>query len=104
MIEGIIVILGLFITFSPVCIYFNYLLTHVSKQTDFDYHLELVKDKKGIKGVIFAYLERILYGATITSFGILLSEYFRNDTMFVMVVLSSVCYVIVKWVDEKNEK
>lgn len=104
MIEGIIVILGLFITFAPVCIYFNYLLTHVSKKTDFDYHLEIVKDKKGKKGIIFAYLERVLYGATITSFGILLSEYFCNEAMFVAVVVLSVSYVIVKWVDEKNEK
>jgi len=104
MFEGLVIITGLCITFVPVLIYFNYLLTHVSKKTEFDYHLELVKDKKGKFGVAIAYLERILYGASITSFGILLSEYFRSESVFTLVVVSTVLYVIVKWIDEKNEK
>ncbi|MBE6145015.1 MAG: hypothetical protein E7171_00165 [Firmicutes bacterium] len=104
MLEGFITILGLCLTFLPVFMYFNYLLTHVSKKTSFDYHLEIVKDKKGDKGVVIAYLERILYGAAIVSFGILLSEYFANEVMFACVVITSILYVIVKWIDEKNEK
>lgn len=104
MLEGIITILGLCLTFLPVFIYFNYLLTHVSKKTNFDYHIDIVRDKKGNKGVIIAYLERILYGAAIVSFGILLSEYFSNEAMFACVVVISILYVIVKWIDEKNEK
>ena len=54
MLEGFITILGLCLTFLPVFMYFNYLLTHVSKKTSFDYHLEIVKDKKGDKGVVIA--------------------------------------------------
>ena len=104
MFEGLIIILGLCITFVPVFIYFNYLLTHVSKKTEFDYHLELVRDKKGKFGVGIAYLERILYGSSITSFGILLSEYFRSEVLFTLVIVSVVLYIIVKWIDEKNEK
>lgn len=104
MLEGIIIILGLCLTFLPVFIYFNYLLTHVSKKTNFDYHLDIVRDKKGNKGVVIAYLERILYGAAIVSFGILLSEYFQSEVMFACVVVISILYVIVKWIDEKNEK
>lgn len=104
MFEGFIVILGLCLTFLPVFIYFNYLLTHVSKKTPFDIHLEIVRDKKGDFGVIIAYIERILYGTSIVSFGILLSEYFNSESMFATVVISSVLYVIVKWLDEKNEK
>lgn len=104
MLEGIITILGLCLTFLPVFIYFNYLLTHVSKKTNFDYHLDIVRDKKGNKGVVIAYLERILYGAAIVSFGILLSEYFQSEAMFACVVVISILYVIVKWIDEKNEK
>lgn len=104
MLEGFITILGLCLTVLPVFMYFNYLLTHVSKKTSFDYHLEIVKDKKGDKGVVIAYLERILYGAAIVSFGILLSEYFANEAMFACVVITSILYVIVKWIDEKNEK
>lgn len=104
MLECIIVLLGLCITFAPVIIYFNYLLTHVSKKTNFDYHLEIVNDKKGKIGMAIAYLERILYGIAITSFGILLSEYFKSEEMFAVVVISAILYVIVKWIDEKNEK
>ncbi len=104
MFEGFIIILGLCLTFFPVVIYFNYLLTHVSKKTPFDYHLDVVRDKKGRFGIAIAYLERILYGTAIVSFGILLSEYFRSEAMFAVVVISSVLYVIVKWIDEKNEK
>ena len=104
MFEGIIIILGLCLTFLPVLIYFNYLLTHVSKKTPFDYHLEIVKDKKGDFGIVIAYLERILYGIAITSFGILLSEFFKSEAMFASVVVSSVLYVMIRWIDEKNEK
>jgi hypothetical protein len=104
MIEGFIIILGLCLTFLPAFMYFNYLLTHVSKKTQFDYHLDIVRDKKGKKGVVIAYLERILYGIAIISFGILFSEYFTSESMFMLVVVSSVLYVIVKWIDEKNEK
>lgn len=104
MFEGFIIILGLCLTFLPVVMYFNYLLTHVSRKTHFDYHLEIVRDKKGKYGVAIAYLERILYGIAIVSFGILFSEYFTSESMFVVVVVSSVLYVIVKWIDEKNEK
>ena len=104
MFEGIIIILGLCITFAPVVMYFNYLLTHVNKKTNFDYHIDIVKDKKGNLGVVIAYLERILYGSTITSFGILLSEYFRAEGIFTLVVVFAILYIIVKWIDEKNEK
>ena len=104
MLEGIVTIFGLCLTFLPVFIYCNYLLTHVSKKTNFDYHLDIVRDKKGSKGVAIAYLERILYCASIVSFGILLSEYFANEAMFACVVVISILYVIVKWIDEKNEK
>ena len=104
MIEGIIIITGLCLTFFPVYIYFNYLLTHVNKKTPFDYHLDVVKDKKGDFGVFIAYVERILYGIVIICFGILLSEFFRSESMFVSVVVSSLLYIIIKWIDERNEK
>lgn len=104
MFEGFIIILGLCLTFLPVFMYFNYLLTHVNKKTPFDHHLDIVRDKKGQFGVIIAYLERILYGAALVSFGILFSEYFNNEAVFAVVIISSVLYVIVRWIDEKNEK
>ena len=88
MIEGIIVILGLFITFAPVCIYFNYLLTHVSKKTDFDYHLEIVKDKKGkVKLVddeyllphIYPVFDSIIYFVNLIAYTIMFNTIFRKN-------------------------
>lgn len=104
MVEGLIIIIGLCITFVPVIVFFNYLLNHVSKKTRFDYHLELVTDKKGKVGIFFAYAERILFGSTISLLGILMSEFFVNDLIFQMLVISLVLYIIVKYIDEKNEK
>ena len=104
MVEGIIVILGLCITFLPAIMYFMYLMNHVSNKTRFDYHLELVTDKKGKKGVILAYIERILFGSLVCSFGILLSEFFRNEVIFEIFVVLLILYIIVKYFDEKNEK
>ena len=104
MIEGIIILLGLCITFIPVIIYCNYLMAHVSKKTRFVYHLELVIYKKGRVGVFIAYLERILFGSTVSLFGILLSEFFTNDLIFELFVISLVMYIIVRYFDEKNEK
>ncbi len=103
-VEAIITILGLCITFLPVLVFFNYLLSHVSKKTRFDYHLELVNDKKGNLGVILAYAERIILGMLVCGFGILMSEFFRNEFIFICCVVLFVLYVIVKYFDEKNEK
>lgn len=104
MVEGIITLLGLCITICPAIIYFKYLLTHVSKKTRFDYHIELVRDKKGKFGVCLAYVERILFGFSLCSLGILMSESFSNDDVFIIVVVSIVLYIVVKYFDEKNEK
>lgn len=102
--ETIIVILGLCITFIPVIIFINYLLNKVNKKTRFDYHLELVKDKKGNIGIIIAYFERILFGIVVSSFGVLLSEFFQNNYIKDILIISSITYVFVKYIDEKNTK
>lgn len=103
-VEGIITVLGLCLTFLPIILYFKYLLIHVSKKTSFDYHLELVRDKKGKIGVVIAYLERIIFGVVICLLGILMSEFFTNEVIFKCLVISIVCYVMLKYFDEKNEK
>lgn len=104
MIEGVVTLIGLCITVCPAIIYFKYLLTHVSKKTRFDYHLELVKDKKGKMGVYLAYVERVLFGFSFCSLGILMSEFFNNDKVFIIFVISLILYIVVKYFDEKNEK
>jgi hypothetical protein len=79
-------------------------LVHVNKKTSFDYHLELVTDKKGKVGFFIAYLERIIFGSTLCLFGILMSEFFVNEFIFELFVISFIIYILVKYFDEKNEK
>ncbi len=104
MIEGIVVILGMCLTFVPVVLFVNYLFTHVSKKTKFDYHLELVKDKKGKVGIFVAYLERVLFGIVISSLGIWMSEYFESDLVLQFFILSLAAYIIIWYFNEKFEK
>ena len=101
--EGFVVILGLCITFTPVVIFADYIISKASKVTKFDAHLEVVKDKKGNLGVVVAYVERFLFGLIITTMGVVLSEYFENETAIEILIISVVLYIIVKFFDEKNE-
>ena len=102
--EGIVVIIGLCVTFAPAVIFAHYVFTKVNRKTKFDTHLEIVKDKKGTFGVIIAYAERILFGLTICSLGIVLSEYYQNETAIEVLIISVILYVIVYFFNEKNEK
>lgn len=104
MFEGLIVVLGLCLIFVPVLTYVRYLLTHVRQNTKFDVHLAKVKDKKGTIGIIIAYLERVLYGILFISIGVLFSECFASEVAFTSTIISVTLYIIVKWIDEKNEK
>ena len=104
MVEGIVTLVGLCLTFLPALIYFNYLLNHVNKKTRFDYHLELIKDKKGTFGVVIAYMERILFGMLVCDIGILMSEFFQNEVIFIFLIVILIMYVIVKYIDINNEK
>ena len=102
--EGLVVIIGLCVTFIPAILFAHYIFTKVNKKTRFDSHIEIVKDKKGIFGVVIAYVERLLFGLTICSLGIVLSDYYRNETAIEILIISVILYVIVKFFDEKNEK
>ena len=104
MFEGVIVILGLCITLLPPLLYLNYLLSRINKVTRFDEHLGIVRDKKGNYGVILAYGERILFGIVVSSMGILMSEFFDNEMVLQIFVISLVLYVIVRYLDNLNEK
>ena len=73
------------------------------RETNFDAHLEVVKDKKGNLGVVVAYVERFLFGLIIATMGVVLSEYFENETAIEILIISVVLYIIVKFFDEKNE-
>jgi len=104
MLEGIVVLVGMCLTFVPVILFVHYLLTHVSKKTKFDYHIENVRDKNGNKGVFIAYIERVLFGIVISSLGVWMSDFFTSEVMLQLFILSLVFYVIVKYFDEKMEK
>lgn len=104
MIEGLVSIIGICLIFVPVLIYFKYLMIHVKTKTKFDYHLELVNDKKGKFGVVVAYTTKILFGLLLCLLGILMSEYFTNESIFIVFVVILILYIITRYFDEKNEK
>lgn len=104
MVEGLIVIVGLCISVIPLVIFVHYLFAHIKRKTRFDYHLELVKDKKGTFGILIAYAERLFFALTITSFGLMLSEFFQNKIFLNIFIVSLVLFILAKYFDEKNEK
>lgn len=103
-IEAIITIFGICITFIPVIFFVHYLFTHIKKKTRFDYHIELVKDKKGTMGVLFAYAERILLSLLFIIGGIHMSEFFQIRELTLVFIIVLILYVIFKYFDVKNEK
>ena len=100
--EGFLVIVGLCLVFLPFIQLCHYLLKHVVTKTKFDNHLDNVKEK-GTFGKVLAYAERIVYGLFVSCFGFWMSELFNNNVAFIVVVLSLVAYVIIKYFDKKNE-
>jgi hypothetical protein len=104
MIEPLVVIIGMVLVLIPVVIFVHYLMLHIKKKMHFDYHLELVREKKGNFGVCIAYLERMLFAMTIISLGVVLSEFFQNEYAINFFVISLLLYIIVKYFDIKNEK
>lgn len=102
--EVLVVVLGMIITIVPVIYYFSYLLRHINGKTKFDYHIDIVKDKKGFKGVVIAYLEQILLAFLVTSFGLLMSNNFDSDILLKILIITLILFIIVKYFDERNEK
>lgn len=100
--EGLVVILGLCLVFLPFVQLCHYLLKHVIKKTKFDMHLERIKEQGPLSTGI-AYAERIVYGLLVSSFGFWMSEIFNNSMAFIVVVLSLVAYIIIKYFDCKND-
>ena len=100
--EGFLVILGLILVFVPFIQLCHYLLKHVVKKTKFDLHIEKIRGKGPI-AIWLAYAERIIYGLLVSSFGFWMSELFDNSIAFIVVVLSLVLYVIIKYFDVKND-
>ncbi len=104
MIEALITIIGICITFIPVVFFVHYLFKKVKTKTRFDYHKELVRDKKGTFGIVIAYLERILLSSLFIVGGIHMSEFFQIEELTTLFVVLVVLYSIIKYFDIKNEK
>ena len=103
MIEGIIRILGMCLTFIPIIIYVHYLWTSVREKRPFNYHVDNVRDKKGNFGVFIAYLDKMLFGVSIISLGVFVSSYFTNNLFLEIFIVVFIFYVIVRYIDNKNE-
>ena len=103
MIEGIIVLFGMCLTFMPVIMFVHYLWTHAREKKPFDYHLDNVRDKKGNFGVFIAYLDKMLFGVSIVSLGVFVSSYFTNSLFLEIFIVVFIFYIIIRYIDNKNE-
>lgn len=101
--EMLIVLSGMCLVFLPALCYVGYLLSSVKGQKKFDYHVEKVKDKHGQVGVMIAYIDKILLGLWIICLGLYLSSYFVNDIAFDVFLVSLIFYIIIRFIDNKNE-
>lgn len=102
--EGLIVIVGLCITFFPVICFIKYLMNRVKVNTDFDNHVRLVNDKKGSLGVAIAYVNKVILSMTICSLGIFMSSFFENEIFGEIFIISLILYLIVNYIDNYDEK
>ena len=103
MIEAIIRLFGMCLTFLPVIIFVHFLLASVKSKRPFQYHIDNVKDKKGNFGVFIAYLSKILFGVSVTCLGVFVSSYFTNTIFGEIFLIGFVFYVLIKYIDIKNE-
>lgn len=99
----IIKLLGMIITFIPSIYFAIYIIKKATEEQKFDLHINRVKDKKGLKGVLIAYLNRISLWCLITSIGIYLSSYFENNTFLEIGIVSLIVYIISYFIDNRNE-
>lgn len=102
--EGIIILLGMCITFVPVIFFVRYLMIRISKVTEFDEHVNLVKDKKGSIGVAMAYINKIMLACTVTNLGVFMCTYKESFVALEIFVISFVLYIICNYLDNYNEK
>lgn len=102
--EMIVTLFGMCLTFVPVIVFVRYLLNSVTEKREFNYHLDLVNDKKGKKGIFIAYATKISLSIMVTSLGIYLASFFDNSLFLDLFIISLILFVLLYYFDVNNEK
>lgn len=101
--EIIVRLIGMCLTFLPVIYFVTYVIKRATEEQKFDLHINRVKDKKGIVGVIIAYINRISLFIVIMSLGIYISSYFINGIFFDIFIISLIVFIFSYFFDNKND-
>ena len=101
--EMIIKLFGMVLTFIPSVYLATYVIKKATEEQKFDLHLNRVKDKKGIIGVLIAYLNRISIWILITSIGVYLSTYFLENIYLEVSIVAFIVFIITYYFDNKND-
>ena len=101
--EMIIKLFGMVLTFIPSVYLATYVIKKATEEQKFDLHLNRVKDKKGIIGVLIAYLNRISIWILITNIGVYLSTYFLENIYLEVSIVAFIVFIITYYFDNKND-
>ena len=101
--EIVIKLFGMVLSFVPSIYFASYIIKKATEVQKFDLHINRVRDKKGNKGVIVAYINKIGLWLLITSLGVYLSTYFDNSIFLEIFIVSLMIYIISYFIDNKND-
>ncbi len=101
--EMIIKLFGMVLTFVPSIYFASYIIKKATEEQKFDLHLKRVRDKKGLKGVIIAYINRIALWCLVTGIGVYLSTYFLESIYLEIVIVAFLVFIISYFIDNKND-
>ena len=101
--EIIIKLFGMILTFVPSIYLATYIIKRATEEQKFDLHLNRVRDKKGFKGVIVAYISRIALWFFVTGLGVYFTSFFENSTYLEVIIVSFLIFIIFYYIDNKND-
>ncbi len=99
--EILVRVFGMCIAFLPSIIFASYIINKAKSKQKFDAHLDNVRDKYGVKGVMIAYISRVSLFILITSLGVLISSYFGNKIALDVCIVSFILFVFSSYLDYK---
>jgi len=99
-----IVVLGLCLLFTPPIILVGYIITKGRKKYKFDKYITYLKKNNDKKGIILAYLYRIIIGITIMLLGFYMSEELNNDIALKYLIIFTILTIVITYFYKKNKR
>lgn len=101
---GLIVVLGLCLIYVPIVILIGYIITKGRKKYEFDKYISYLKKHNDKKGIIIAYLNKIIVGLNIMILGFYMSEELENETALRYLIIFTILTIIITYFNKKNKR